>query len=153
MSDRDFAIDSHWDFRSFDWPDEGDAIVAGADLEPKTILAAYAHGLFPMPADGELVWWSPEERGVLGPGDLRVSASLRKSLKHFTFTIDQDFESVIAHCADPNRPGGWIDDDIRAAYVRLHHEGWAHSVETCGRPLWTHGGRIVLWRVDVSPRA
>ena len=129
MSDRDFAIGSDWDFRSFDWP-ESDAIVAGADLESSTILAAYAQGLFPMPADGELVWWSPVERGVLGPGDLRVSSSLRKSLKNFTFTVDQDFEAVIGHCADPDRPAGWIDSDIREAYVRLHHEGWAHSVET-----------------------
>lgn len=129
MSDRDLIRASTWDFRSFDWP-EGDAVVEGADLEPSTILGAYAQGLFPMPSDGELVWWSPMERGVLGPGDLRVSSSLRKSLRGFSFTVDQDFEAVIGHCADPSRPGGWIDSGIREAYVRLHREGWAHSIET-----------------------
>lgn len=122
-------FDSEWDFRSFDWP-MTDAIVAGADLKPDTILAAYSRGLFPMPSGGELVWWSPIQRGVLAPGDLRVSASLRRSMRDFTFTVDEDFAAVIAACADPNRPGGWISAEIQEAYVNLHEAGWAHSIET-----------------------
>lgn len=120
---------SHWHFDPGQWPDD-DCVAAGADLEPATILAAYAAGAFPMPHGRDLLWWSPVERGVLEPGALRVSGSLRKSMRHFTITTDQDFEAVIDACADPSRVGSWISGDIRAAYIRLHELGWAHSVET-----------------------
>jgi leucyl/phenylalanyl-tRNA--protein transferase len=39
------------------------------------------------------------------------------------------FEEVVAGCADPRRPNGWIDDQISNAYSRLHQLGWAHSIE------------------------
>jgi leucyl/phenylalanyl-tRNA--protein transferase len=60
---------------------------------------------------------------------LRVSRSLRRSLGRFRVTVDQDFPAVIAACADPARPHGWIDEDMQAAYLRLHELGWAHSLE------------------------
>lgn len=120
---------SHYVFDARNWPDD-DCVAAGADLEPATILAAYEAGAFPMPHDGELLWWSPTWRGVLEPGALRVTRSLRRSMRSFTITADQDFEAVIDACADPSRPGSWISSPIRSAYVRLHELGWAHSVET-----------------------
>jgi leucyl/phenylalanyl-tRNA--protein transferase len=120
---------SPWVFDPRDWPDD-DCVAAGADLEPGTVLEAYRHGAFPMPHDGELLWWSPLLRGVLVPGDLRVSRSLAKSVRRLAVTTDESFEDVIDACADPSRPGAWIDSPIREAYVRLHRLGWAHSVET-----------------------
>lgn len=120
---------SPWDFDSGEWPDD-DCIAGGADLEPATIIDAYRRGAFPMPHGRRLLWWSPLERGVLGPGDLRISRSLRRSLRTFTVTVDQDFEAVIDECGDPTRPGWWINAEIRSAYVRLHELGYAHSVET-----------------------
>jgi leucyl/phenylalanyl-tRNA--protein transferase len=107
-----------------------DCVAVGADLEPSTVVEAYRHGAFPMPHDGALLWWSPALRGLLIPENLRVSRSLRKSARQFTITFDTDFAGVIDACADPARPGAWIDDDIRTAYLRLHGLGWAHSVET-----------------------
>lgn len=107
-----------------------DCVAVGADLEPSTVIEAYRHGAFPMPHDGALLWWSPALRGILRPEDLRVSRSLRRSARQFQLTFDTDFEAVVDACADPERPGAWIDGDIRAAYVRLHELGWAHSVET-----------------------
>ena len=104
--------------------------MAGADLEPSTIVDAYRHGAFPMPQAGRLLWWSPVRRGVLEPGSLRVTRSMRRSARRLNVTVDTAFEEVIDACADPSRPGGWIDADIRAAYVELHRLGWAHSVET-----------------------
>lgn len=101
----------------------------GGDLEPATIIEAYRNGAFPMPLDGVLAWWSPTRRGVLLPGGLRVSRSLRRSARKLQVTYDTDFAGVIDACADPSRPHGWISADIRAAYVRLHDLGWAHSVE------------------------
>ena len=120
---------SPWIFDHRDWPDD-DCVAAGADLEPGTLLEAYRRGAFPMPHEGELLWWSPMLRGVLVPSDLRVSRSLAKSARHFDVTIDESFAEVIDACADPSRPGAWIDSPIREAYVRMHELGWAHSVET-----------------------
>ena len=120
---------SPWAFEPEQWPDD-DCVAAGADLAPSTVVDAYRHGAFPMPHDGELLWWSPLRRGVLKPRDLRVSRSLAKSVRRYRVTIDEAFEDVIDACADLSRPGAWIDADVRAAYVRLHELGWAHSVET-----------------------
>lgn len=120
---------SPWRFDPATWPDE-DCVAAGADLEPGTIVDAYRHGAFPMPHDGELLWWSPTRRGVLQPAAIRVSRSLQRSVRRLSVTIDESFEEVIDACADPTRPGRWIDEEIREAYVDLHRLGWAHSVET-----------------------
>lgn len=120
---------SPWVFEPSEWPPD-DCIAGGADLEPSTIIDAYRQGAFPMPHGRRLLWWSPLERGVLGPGDLRVSRSLRRSMRAFTITVDTDFAAVVDACADRRRPGWWINADIRAAYVRLHQLGWAHSIET-----------------------
>jgi len=121
---------SRWRFDAAAWPDDGDCVALGGDLEPGTIIEAYRHGAFPMPVDGALAWWSPLRRGVLEPDDLRVTRSMRRSARGFTLTYDTDFAGVVRACADPNRPGGWISPEIEAAYLRLHELGWAHSVET-----------------------
>jgi leucyl/phenylalanyl-tRNA---protein transferase len=67
---------------------------------------------------------------VLVPGDLRVSRSLRRSVRTFEIRVDTACAEVIDACADPSRPQGWIDDQIRTAYLRLHELGWVHSIET-----------------------
>lgn len=127
--------------------DEDDLIAVGADLAPGTLLAAYRHGLFPMPTgDGAVSWWSPDPRAILPLDGLRVSRSLRRSCRRFEVRVDSDFAGVVAGCADPTRPDGWIDAGIAAAYLRLHELGWAHSVE-----CW-HDGRLVggLYGVSVG---
>lgn len=110
---------------------DDDLVAIGADLEPGTVLSAYRQGLFPMPlGDGRSVaWWSPDERGVLPLTGLRLTRSLRRSVKRFSTTVDAAFDDVVDNCAEPTREGGWIDDDIVAAYSALHRLGWAHSVE------------------------
>ncbi len=121
---------SRWTF-----PDVTDApedlVAVGADLEPATVLAAYRHGLFPMPVEqaSGMAWWSPVRRAVIPVDGLHVSRSMRRSARRFTVTVDTDFAGVLDGCADPRRPGAWIDDDIRSAYQRLHDLGWVHSVE------------------------
>ncbi|KHL12499.1 leucyl/phenylalanyl-tRNA--protein transferase [Mumia flava] len=121
---------TRWDFSPDEWPDD-DFVGIGADLEPTTLVHAYRSALFPMPTEpgGPMGWWSPLERGVLRPDDLRVSRSLRKSARRFTITVDTAFAEVVEACADPRREGGWIDDAIASAYGRLHELGWAHSIE------------------------
>ena len=69
------------------------------------------------------------ERGVLQLRRLRVPRSLAKSCRRFEIRVDTAFGEVLPACADPRRPGGWIDGAIAAAYAELHRLGWAHSVE------------------------
>jgi leucyl/phenylalanyl-tRNA--protein transferase len=121
---------SPWELPSARTADERGVVGVSADLEPGTLLAAYRSGLFPMPVDGGvLAWWSPDPRGVLPLDGLRVSRSLRRAVARFEVHVDRDFPAVIAACADPTRPHGWINADVRRAYTRLHELGWAHSVE------------------------
>jgi leucyl/phenylalanyl-tRNA---protein transferase len=112
--------------------DEVDDLVAlGADLAPGTVLAAYRAGIFPMPGDGVngMLWWSPVRRGVLPVHGMRVSRSLRQSVRRMQVRVDTAFREVVDACADARRDGAWIDADIVAAYTELHRLGWAHSVE------------------------
>lgn len=113
--------------------EDDDLVGMGADLEPGTLLAAYRRGLFPMPSDdGEtpMLWWSPQQRGILPLDGFKVSRSLRQSTRRMEIRVDTAFTEVIAACSDPSRDSGWIDDKIIAAYTRLHELGWVHSVET-----------------------
>jgi len=121
-----------WVFPPAESADENGVVGIGADLAPETLLQAYTRGIFPMPleANGQIVWWSPDPRAIIPLDDLHVARSLRKSMRGFTFTFDTAFDEVVERCADPNRPHGWIDDQIRKAYNNLHELGWAHSVET-----------------------
>jgi leucyl/phenylalanyl-tRNA---protein transferase len=112
-----------------------DLVAIGADLRPGTVLSAYRQGLFPMPLERwGLGWWCPSSRGVLELSGFKVSRSLRRSARRFTVTVDAAFADVLEGCADPRRPGGWIDDAMKAAYLTLHELGWVHSVE-----VWLNG--------------
>jgi leucyl/phenylalanyl-tRNA--protein transferase len=121
---------SRWVFPDPTEADE-DIVAVGADLEPATILSAYRQGIFPMPLSdyAEMSWWSPLMRGILPLEGLRVTRSMRQSAKRFTVTVDQAYDEVVAACADPKRPGAWIDQRIVHAYRCLFDQGWAHSVE------------------------
>ncbi|NYE36262.1 leucyl/phenylalanyl-tRNA--protein transferase [Nocardioides cavernae] len=130
------------------WDPDDDLVALGADLEPGTLVTAYGLGLFPMPVtlDGEeqVGWFSPVERGMLPLDGLRVSRSLRRSMRDFEIRVDSAFDDVVAECGSPERPDGWITGDFRSAYGRLHRLGWAHSVEA-----W-RDGRLVGGLYGVS---
>lgn len=110
-----------------------DLVATGADLEPATLLDAYALGLFPMGLGGAgrptLGWWSPDPRGVLPLRGFHESRSLRRSRRSLTTSVDGAFAEVVDGCADPSRPGRWITPEVREAYLRLHRLGHARSVE------------------------
>ncbi len=99
-------------------------------IPPETLLDAYSRGIFPMADDGEILWFSPEQRGLI-PLDERfhVSRSLAKTVKRAPFEIrwDTAFRDVMLGCAD--RDETWIDDVILDSYCELHRLGYAHSVE------------------------
>lgn len=92
----------------------------------------------PVESGGPIGWWSPEPRGILPLENLRVTRSLGRSQRRYRTTINHSFEAVIAACADPDRPHGWISPEIIVAYEHLHELGWAHSIET-----WSREGELV----------
>ena len=126
-------------FPPADTADEHGLVGIGADLEPGTVLGAYRSGLFPMPLRrrGPMGWWSPDPRGVIELDGLVVSRSLRQSCRRFEIRIDSAFDAVLAGCADPRRPNGWIDPRINEAYRRLYEMGWVHTVEA-----WDDDGHL-----------
>ena len=115
-------------------------LAIGGDLSSERLLAAYRKGIFPWYNPGQpILWWSPDPRTVLYPSRLRISRSLRKTLRHshFHITTDKAFDRVIVECAESKRDGTvtgtWITTDMRSAYLNLYRLGHAHSVE-----IWQH---------------
>lgn len=107
-----------------------------SSITPQILLRAYAAGIFPMAESAEdnaLYWVEPEERGIIPLEGLKVSHSLRKSVRRriFEVRIDHDFPAVIAACAakTPERRSTWINARIRSLYTQLHRMGCCHSVE------------------------
>jgi leucyl/phenylalanyl-tRNA--protein transferase len=111
---------------------DADGVVGvGADLEVTTLVDAYRRGVFPWPHQGvPLLWFSPDPRAVVAPGELHVSRSLRRTLRRsgWTTTLSRDLPAVMRGCAE--RPEGtWITPEMRDAYEELWRLGWVHSVE------------------------
>ena len=103
-----------------------------AELSPEKLLWAYSHGVFPMVDDGELLWFSPDPRGLLPlDGRFHVSRSLRRTIRRgvFEYTADACFDTVMDLCGRRGDEGTWITSEMKVAYGRLHELGFAHSVE------------------------
>lgn len=120
---------------AFDEYDEPNGLLAiGGDLSVERLLMAYRSGIFPwFEEDQPILWWSPDPRAVLYPDQLKISRSLRKTLRRqdFNITINQDFSDVIKACAAPRSYSDdtWITTDMQKAYLELHRLGHAHSIE------------------------
>jgi leucyl/phenylalanyl-tRNA--protein transferase len=124
-----------------DFPDPATALndpdgllAVGGDLHPQRLLAAYRKGIFPWFSDGQpVLWWTPDPRMVLFPDELKVSRSLRKTLRRgeFEVTFDRCFGEVVRGCAAPRArsDGTWITAGVIDAFETLHRLGYAHSVE------------------------
>ncbi|MCK5005394.1 MAG: leucyl/phenylalanyl-tRNA--protein transferase [Candidatus Aminicenantes bacterium] len=114
--------------------DKSGLLAVGGSLTNERLIEAYSKGVFPWYSEGDpVLWWSPDPRILLFPDDLHISRKMRGLLKKeaFKVTIDKQFESVIENCSAPRRDGEgtWITSDMKASYIRLHHSGFAHSVE------------------------
>jgi len=116
---------------------EEDGLLAiGGDLSIDRLLLAYSNGIFPWyDENSPIMWWALNPRMVLYPEKLKVSKSLGQTLNSNKFEVffDRDFESVIHQCAKIKRlsqSDTWITKDMEQAYIDLHNQGFAHSVET-----------------------
>jgi len=118
-------------------------IAIGGDLSLPRLLAAYRQGIFPWFSHGEpILWWSPDPRMVLFPDKLKISSSLKKTLRNKPFEVrfNTAFREVITACSNTLRGdqnGTWITQDIIDAYCRLHEAGYAISSET-----WLDGNLV-----------
>lgn len=116
--------------------EENGLLAIGGDLGVDRLLLAYKTGIFPWYSDGyPIMWFSPDPRLILDLPNLYVSKKLSKIIRSGVFEVKFDslFEDVIMSCSSASRrgqSGTWITNDMIDAYVRLHHEGYAHSVET-----------------------
>ncbi|MGO4549882.1 leucyl/phenylalanyl-tRNA--protein transferase [Lysobacter sp. 2RAF19] len=116
---------------------EPDGLLAvGGDLAVPRLLAAYRHGIFPWFSAGQpILWWSPDPRMVFRTdGGVRLSSKFRRQLRGSSWVVRADtrFAAVIDACATAPRPGQrgtWIVPVMRRAYVALHEQGHAHSIE------------------------
>ena len=118
---------------------EPDGLLAvGGDLSVERLIAAYQQGIFPWYSEGQpILWWSPDPRMVLEPKDIKVSRSLAKTIRkqEFKITFDKSFREVITACSESRLEKGtiqdetWILDEMIEAYVQLHEQGYAHSIE------------------------
>ena len=109
-------------------------LAAGGDLSSPRLLAAYGRGIFPWFDDGQpILWWSPDPRCVMIPGDFYVSRRLKRDLRQSAALIrfNYRFDEVIRSCAEPRmtQQGTWITAEMISSYCQLHQEGWAHSIE------------------------
>ena len=117
---------------AFESPDG--LLAAGGDLSRARLLYAYQHGIFPWFDDGQpILWWSPDPRCVLLPGEFHVSRRLRRFIRTASLDVrfNVDFDQVIERCANVRvgQDGTWITAEMMAAYRGLHQDGWAHSIE------------------------
>jgi len=107
-------------------------LALGGDLSVPRLLLAYRSGIFPW-TDDPLTWWSPDPRAIFEINAFRPPRRLEAKLRRhpFKLTIDRDFRSVIHACAEPapGRESTWISPRFVEAYIELHRQGHAHSVE------------------------
>ena len=123
----------------FPHPDNAEAnglLAVGGDLTKERLLLAYSNGIFPWYSEGDpIMWFSPDPRLVIFLDDLYVSSKLKKLIRSETYEVrfDTCFEDVIKRCSMTDRrgqDGTWITDEMIDAYLDLHKDGYAHSVET-----------------------
>ena len=109
-------------------------LAVGGDLSKERLLLAYSKGIFPWYEDDQpLLWWSPDPRAVIEPQNVKISRSLRKKLRkqEFEVRVDTAFDDVVKLCQNPRAYSNetWITNEMRQAYLALHRDGYAHSIE------------------------
>lgn len=114
--------------------DPNGLLAVGGCLSSQRLINAYKCGIFPWYSLGEpILWWSPNPRLVLFPAHLKISRSLKKTIRQqpFVITYNRAFSNVLQQCATPRdeTSGTWITDAMRQAYTHLHQQGISHSFE------------------------
>jgi leucyl/phenylalanyl-tRNA---protein transferase len=119
--------------------DPNGLLAIGGDLSPTRLLNAYAQGIFPWyNPDEPILWWCPDPRAVLIPGQFHVSRSLARRLRKndYAVTLNRAFPAVLDACSAPRARGRgtWLGPEMKQAYQDLHERGHAQSIE-----VWQRG--------------
>jgi len=109
-------------------------LMAGGNLSPRRLMAAYRAGVFPWYEAGEpILWWSPDPRCIIWPENLRITRSLRKTLRSERFEVTENlaYREVMKQCGNPRKgsTGTWVTEEMIEAYCRLNAIGSARSIE------------------------
>ncbi len=141
-------LDANWPEEPFPpvevaWEEPNGLLAVGGDLSLPRLLNAYKAGIFPWFGPREpIYWWSPDPRAVLFPHKIRITRSLRKSMRNkgYRVTFDTCFADVVDACAAPRAytNGTWITHEMHTAYCMLHARDIAHSIE-----VWNPAGELV----------
>jgi leucyl/phenylalanyl-tRNA---protein transferase len=85
-----------------------------------------------------VAWWSPDPRPVISAGHVRLGRNTRKWLRRSEVwtTANARFGQVAEECRAGREPR-WLTDALLGALVKLHGQGWAHSIE-----VWLDGELI-----------
>jgi len=132
-----FFLSDKIEFPEVHFADKNGILAIGGDLTIPRLKLAYASGIFPWYSSGEpITWFSPDPRMVLYPKDLKITKSMKQVLKSHRFRIsyNEAFTEVISHCKTIDRSsqgesGTWITNEMKEAYIALHHAGITKSVE------------------------
>lgn len=114
--------------------EEDGLLAVGGDLSLNRLLLAYSNGIFPWYNDDDpILWWCPKERFIIKPSEIHVSKSMKKFFRKHQIeaVLNRDFQDTMHRCRMKREfnEGTWINNDMEAAYFRLHQEGFALSVE------------------------
>lgn len=123
------------EFPSYNLASREGIIALGGDLSSERLIYAYQNGIFPWFSEGDpIVWYFPKKRMVLFTDELKISKSMRKIIQRNDFQITENkaFEQVIYNCKNIKRKndlGTWITNEMEEAYIALHKQGIAKSIE------------------------
>lgn len=149
-----YVLSQNLEFPDTSTADRDGLLAIGGDLSTDRLLLAYNSGIFPWYEEGRpILWWCPDPRMVLFPKKLKMSKSLQKKIKNekFQITYNTAFSDVIKNCSNIKRDGQrgtWITNDMQEAYIELHNQGHAMSVEVWLDDLLVGG----LYGIDLPKR-
>ncbi len=128
-------------------------VAVGGQLSVKLLVQAYSKGIFPWPQQGyPMLWFCPDNRGVLFFKDFHLPQKFKKELKKYTqvkVTRNQAFEKVIEACSLVNRKsqaGTWITEEMKSVYTEMFEQGFARSWEVWDDEELVGGGYGVVVR-------
>jgi len=147
-----FLLNHRLQFPNVEEADNDGLLAVGGDLSPERLMLAYRNGIFPwFNEDSLILWWSPDPRMVLFPEKVKISSSMQKVLRSGKFRLswNTQFEKVIDACAVIKRKdqgGTWITPEMKKAYINLHQQGVAKSIEVWEGELLVGG----LYGIDLG---
>ena len=149
-----FRLDNTLTFPDPHLGDSDGLLAVGGDLGVDRLLLAYSNGIFPWYSFrdyNEIHWYCPMDRFVIFPEKIHVSHSMRTLMnkQQYSLSINEDFDGVIAQCSKLryNERGAWLGNDMMEAYMELHRQGFAASVE-----VWDMENKLVggLYGVNIG---